>query len=89
MSKTACLYILSNDTRTVMALGAASNLKNFLDENRPGRGHSCMALVYYERFYELAEAQARVEALRRQPRQARHDLVSSLNPEWKDLAGEL
>lgn len=87
MSKSAYLYILSNENQTVLALGATSNLKNFLTESRPGA--STMVLVYYERFYELAEAQARVAAIRRLPRQARLDLVRSLNPQWKDLSGEL
>jgi putative endonuclease len=87
MSKSAYLYILSNDNQTVLALGATSNLKDFLTENRPRA--SSMVLVYFERCYELAEAQARVAAIRRLPRQARLDLVRSLNPQWKDLAGEL
>jgi putative endonuclease len=87
MSKSAYLYILSNDNHTVLALGATATLKEFLIENQPRA--SSMILVYYERFYELAEAQARVAAIRRQSRQARLDLVRSLNPKWKDLSGEL
>ncbi len=87
MSKSAYLYILSNDDHTVLALGATADLKYFLAESQPRA--STMVLVYYERFYELSEAQARVAAVRRLPRQARLDLVRSLNPQWKDLSGEL
>lgn len=87
MSKSAYLYILSNENHTVLALGATNNLKNFLNESRPEA--SPMTLVYFERCYELAEAQARVEAIRRQPRQKKLDLIRSLNPGWKDLSGEL
>ena len=87
MSKRAYLYILSNQNNAVLAMGSCVNLKAFLaDSQKKVKG---MKLVYYEKFYDLEEAQTRVGDLKRQARQDKLALIDSLNPDWKDLWEEV
>jgi putative endonuclease len=42
-------------------------------------------LVYYETFARIEEAIAREKQLKKWNRQWKNELISKMNPEWKDL----
>jgi hypothetical protein len=46
-------------------------------------------LVYIEEYASVIEARAREAALKRWRREWKFALIEELNPEWRDLAGEL
>jgi putative endonuclease len=46
-------------------------------------------LVYFETFDSILEARAREHALKRWRRAWKIELIEKLNPDWRDLSGEL
>lgn len=46
-------------------------------------------LVYYESFHSIEEAIEREKQLKAGSRKKKEKLISSLNPEWKDLFDEV
>lgn len=70
MSKRAYLYILSNQNNAILVMGSCVSLRKFLADSR--KKVKGMKLVYYEKFYDLEEAQARVGELKRQARRRRN-----------------
>lgn len=45
-------------------------------------------LVWYEEFPLVVDAIAREKAIKRWPRKWKIDLIETMNPAWRDLAGD-
>jgi putative endonuclease len=87
------VYILSSDTRTLY-IGVTSNLERRIIEHReklvPGFTHQydITRLVYYEEFEDIRLAIAREKQLKGWRRNRKLDLITAVNPLWKDLAAD-
>jgi len=92
MERGGYIYILTNKNHTVLYTGVTSNLSDRLYEHRIGKYKSSFTfkynveeLVYYEEFISIEEAINREKQIKAGSRQKKEDLISRLNPEWKDL----
>ena len=95
MERGGYIYILTNKNHTVLYTGVTSNLGNRLYEHRTGlyetsftHKYNLHELVYYEEFINIEEAIYREKQLKAGSRQKKLNLISRLNPEWKDLSGD-
>jgi putative endonuclease len=95
VSKRFFVYILANRRRGVLYVSVSSNLVRRLTEHKakllPGftKEYGVILLVYYEEYSSILEARAREATLKRWRRVWKFELIESLNPEWRDLAGDL
>jgi putative endonuclease len=89
-----CIYILTNEYNKVLYTGATSNLLKRITEHKSKMVSSFTSrykvtkLVYYEEYATMDEAIAREKQIKGGSRQRKIDLISSKNPEWKDLYDE-
>jgi len=51
--------------------------------------YGVVLLVHYEEYASIIEARARERAVKRWRREWKIALVEKVNPDWRDLAGEL
>ena len=90
-----CVYILTNQTNTVMYIGVTNDLKRRLREHRSEqiegftKKYHVHKLVYFERYYEVSNALAREKQIKRWIRAKKNWLVETKNPGWNDLGEEL
>jgi putative endonuclease len=89
------VYILANKRNGTLYVGVTNNLARRLAEHKaklvPGftRKYAVDLLVYFEAFDSILEARAREHSLKRWRRAWKIDLIEGLNPDWRDLSGEL
>jgi len=89
------VYIMTNDTNTVLYTGVTNNLLRRVAEHKSGTGstftskYKTTKLVYYESSSDINLAIFREKQIKGGSRQKKMDLVTSLNPGWKDLLDEL
>ncbi len=93
--KSYFVYILSNKYNNVLYVGVTNDLirrvyehKNKLVEGFTKK-YNIIKLVYYEVFDDPYNAILREKTLKGYGRKKKVELINSLNPEWKDLYGEL
>jgi putative endonuclease len=95
MTKQYYTYIMTNKHNTVLYTGMTNDLKRRAYEHRTGRGggftsrYNVNKLVYYEVFADPRSAIAREKQIKAGSRQKKLDLVSGMNPEWRDLYEEI
>ncbi|MEM0932903.1 MAG: GIY-YIG nuclease family protein [Bacteroidota bacterium] len=85
--------ILTNKKKTVLYVGATSNLERRIQEHRnrkyenafTGR-YNCYHLVYFEEFEDISAAFTREKQLKAGNRRRKDSLINSINPEWNDLS---
>jgi putative endonuclease len=90
--KGGCVYITTNKLHTVFYTGVTSDLTGRIWDHKhktypnsyPAR-HNCDKLVYYFFYPRIEEAIAAEKAIKGGSRKHKKQLISSLNPEWKDL----
>lgn len=89
------VYILTNPGNTVLYTGVTGDLKRRVYEHRnrmvPGftSKYNVKKLVYYEVYDEPQYAIAREKQIKSGSRKKKLELISSFNPEWKDLWWEI
>ena len=89
------VYIMTNAWNTVLYTGVMNDLQRRVLEHKCGRGSTFTAryhiqkLVYYEATIDVHAALAREKQIKGGSRKKKIGLVESVNPEWKDLAGEI
>ncbi len=94
-SRSYCVYILTNDRRTVLYTGVTNDLERRLAEHRSGeipgftRQYHLLRLVYYEVHQDPEAAIQREKQLKRRSRAFKVKFIESFNPEWRDLGGEI
>jgi len=95
VEKVYCVYILTNQRNTVLYTGVTGDLKARVHQHRekllPGftNRYNVAKLVYHEAGYDASGAIAREKQIKAGSRQKKIDLINRLNPEWRDLYGDL
>ena len=88
------VYILANKTNSTVYIGVTNDLMRRLWEHRNDmadgftKQYHVHKLVYYESTTDVNEAIAREKQLKGWRRARKNDLIESVNPAWKDLAGD-
>jgi putative endonuclease len=90
--KRGFVYILTNNYNRVLYTGVTSNLEKRLwaHKNYQKRGftkkYNITKLVYFEDCGDISNAICREKQIKGGSRQKKIALITSVNPEWKDLA---
>ena len=85
------IYIMASYSGTLY-IGMTNNLERRVQEHKLGIGsyftrkYTCKKLVYFEEYQTPREAIAREKVLKGWKRIKKQNLISSMNPHWKDLA---
>ena len=88
------VYILTNETRTVLYTGITNNLPRRVYEHKSKSGgkftskYKVNRLVYYEVAESALAAIEREKQIKAGKRKRKLGLIHQLNPEWKDLYEE-
>lgn len=88
------VYILANKTNSTVYIGVTNDLMRRLWEHRNDMAdgftkiYHVHKLVYYECFSDVRDAIAREKQVKGWRRSKKNDLIESVNPAWKDLAGD-
>jgi putative endonuclease len=89
------VYILTNSRQTVLYTGVTNDLVRRIGEHRDKTfsgftsGYNVDKLVYFEEFHEVNDAIAREKQIKAGSRQRKIVLIDSMNPDWRDLFGDL
>jgi putative endonuclease len=89
------VYILSNYERTILYIGVTDDLARRLSEHRAGLGsrfagkYNAKYLIRWEEFPDSYHAICREKQLKNWRRDWKLKLIQSVNPEMRDLSGEL
>jgi len=96
MGKTSWVYIVTNRRNGVLYVGVTSDLKGRITKhkNKTYAGsfsaqYNLDKLVYFEQIDEIVNAIEREKQLKAGNRARKVKLIEGMNPEWKDLFGEL
>ena len=95
VGKEYCVYIMTNEHKTVIYTGVTNNLACRVYEHKNGLGgiftkkYNVNKLVYYEVGDNVHAALAREKQIKGGSRKKKIDLVNSVNPDWKDLFDEI
>lgn len=96
MQRGGCVYILTNAHKTVLYTGVTSDLrsrvyqhKHHLYKNSFTDRYNVEYLMYYEGFDRIEEAIAKEKEIKKWNRQKKIDLITSFNPEWRDMWDEV
>lgn len=93
--KRSFVYILANRYRNVLYVGVTTNLTRRIKEHKNGYGskftsrYNVKMLMYYEEFTDLNQAILREKQLKNWKRAWKWALISTMNPELKDLYDEV
>ena len=86
------VYILTNKNHTVLYTGVTSNLlkRVYQHKTKAYKGftarYNCDQLVYYQEFSNISQAIDFEKKIKAGNRLAKEKLISTINPEWKDLS---
>ena len=95
VGKQYCVYIMTNAHHTVLYTGVTNDLARRVYEHKNGLGsafvkkYNVQKLVYYQAGDDVHSVIAREKQIKGGSRKKKIDLISSLNPEWKDLYEEI
>ncbi len=96
MKKGGHVYILTNKNHTVLYSGITSKLLERTTDHKNKKyrksftaKYNADKLVFYEGFHNITEAIAREKQIKGGSRKKKIDLINNMNPEWKDLFGEV
>ncbi|MDG2432024.1 GIY-YIG nuclease family protein [Flavobacterium sp.] len=94
--KPGFIYIITNKYQTVVYTGVTSNLPRRILEHKEKRNpksfsarYSLNILVYYEHFQWIGDAIAREKQIKAGSREAKNNLIRSINPSWNDLYDDI
>lgn len=88
------VYILTNQTFTVLYTGVTNNLERRLQEHRNGvvegftRSYRVHHLVYFESTSDIRVPLERENQIKGWTRSKKSALIETLNPDWRDLSVE-
>ena len=96
MIRGGAVYILTNMSHSTLYVGVTSDLKkriwehkNFIHPESFTAKYKLTILLYFEGFHRIEEAIGREKQLKSGSRKKKEELISSINPEWKDLYSEV
>ena len=86
------VYIITNKTYTVLYTGVTSELRARIYEHKTKfypksftAKYNCDKIVWYEQLPYIEEAIEREKQIKAGNRKAKEQLITLMNPEWKDL----
>ena len=92
MERGGCIYFMTNKNKTTLYLGVTSNLikrvsehKNHIYQDSFTDRYNLEMIVFYEFISTIEEAILREKQVNKWNRAKKNELISTLNPEWKDL----
>lgn len=86
------VYLLTNWNNKVLYVGVTNNLARrvFEHKSKVTKGftqkYNLHKLVYFEETTDVAAAITREKEIKKWRREKKNNLVSSINPEWRDLS---
>lgn len=86
------VYIMTNKNNTVLYTGITGDLKRRVYEHKSKiqggftKRYNIQSLVYYEEYSDVNQAILREKSIKNLVRRKKDELITSLNPEWKDLS---
>ena len=89
------IYIITNTNKTVLYIGVTNDLQRRLLEHKEGRIHTFTGrynvkyLLYFEEFNCIVKAIAREKEIKKWRREKKHQLIETLNPEWRFLDDDI
>ena len=89
------VYITTNWNHTILYIGVTNDLKRRIFEHRSKlvegftQKFNVNKLVYYEHFSKIDDAIKREKNLKRWKREWVIELITKMNPEWRDLYDEV
>ena len=96
MKRGGAVYIISNKVHSSLYIGVTSDLKKRVYEHKNNiipdsfkAKYKLHKLVYFEGFHRIEEAIAREKLLKGGSRNAKNELINSMNPKWRDLFDDL
>lgn len=94
--KAGFVYIMANKNHTTLYTGVTSNLPKRVQQHKESyysqsftSRYNLYILVYWESFQEIGDAIGREKQIKAGSRQKKLDLINSINPDWKDLTGDI
>ena len=89
------VYIMTNTRKTVLYTGRTHDLVRRVNEHKNKvhpksftARYNINQLVYFEEFGDEEESKFREHQIKAGSRKKKIDLINSMNPEWRDLAGD-
>ena len=85
---------MSNTNNTTLYIGVTNDIERRVKEHKSGtlpgftQKYNCVKLVYYEKYSDIEQAIEREKKLKKWRREKKEWLISTMNPELKDLAGD-
>ncbi|MEZ4788523.1 MAG: GIY-YIG nuclease family protein [Flavobacteriales bacterium] len=96
MGKTSWVYIMSNRRDGVLYIGVTSDLKGRIAKHKSKHyatsftaRYNLDKLVYYEQINGIVKAIEREKQLKADSRNKKLKLNNAINPDWRDLVGDL
>ncbi|MEO1256122.1 MAG: GIY-YIG nuclease family protein [Bacteroidota bacterium] len=96
MEKGGAIYILTNKWNTTLYVGVTSDLYSRVVDHKEKKDkksftarYNLSKLVYYETYFSIEEAISREKQLKGGSRKKKEDLINAVNPEWRDLFGDI
>ena len=95
MDRVPAIYIVTNKPHGTLYTGVTSQLAYRVTSHREGRGskfarrYKLTRLVYYELHESMYAAISREKQIKGGSRRAKIGLIEALNPEWRDLFGDI
>ena len=96
MEEIGFTYIMTNTYNTTLYVGATNNLparviehRDRIDSKSFTTRYNLFKLVYYEIFDIKQDAFRREDQIKSWSRRKKEKLISSKNPDWKDLYDEI
>ncbi len=90
------VYIITNKNNSVLYTGVTSDIKERIEQHKLRKHpdsftarYNLNKLVYYETFDTIGEAIMKEKKIKGGSRKKKMDLISSMNPEWRDLLNDL
>jgi putative endonuclease len=93
--KQPAVYVVANKRNGTLYAGVTSDLVRRIHQHRQGIAtgfasrYGCKMLVYYEAHEDMLAAIAREKQIKAGSRQKKLALIASVNPDWRDLYGEI
>jgi len=96
MKRGGYVYIMTNLTNTVTYIGVTSQLSIRIEQHKQKlypdsftARYNITKLVYYIGFHHIEEAIAEEKRLKNLSRKNKFLLITSINPDWKDLTYDI
>jgi putative endonuclease len=87
----AWVYIMASQRNGTLYTGVTTDLAGRAYQHREGllpgftETHGCKMLVWYEEFFDIADAIYREKIVKKYYRRWKLKLIEDFNPEWNDL----